>query len=84
MGLSLAFGQPRRFSGLGKSLCICICLTVFLVCSCEKHQPGEYPEVQRDLSSAKNQPGAAAESPTAAPMASATPTPAEFFPTKPR
>jgi len=84
MGFSLAFGQPRRFSGLGKSISICVCLTVFMVCSCEKHHPGEYPEVQRDLTEVKNKPENAADSPAAAPTASAQPTPAEFFPTKPR
>lgn len=47
---------------------------LFLVCSCEKHYVGEYPEVQQDrLLEAKH---------AAAPAAVATPTttPANFFP----
>src|SRR5437016_5076386 len=46
--LALTVPPPMGLS-LGKSIFLCLCLTVFLVCSCEKHDPGEYPEVQRDL-----------------------------------
>ena len=84
MALSLALGQPRKFSGLGKILSVCLGLIVLLVCSCEKHQPGEYPEVQRDVTEAKKQPETPVESQSASPTPSAQPTPAEFFPTKPR
>jgi hypothetical protein len=56
---------------------------LFLVCSCEKHHVGEYPEVQRELADVIKKPDAA-ESVVAPPTpAAAQPTPAQFFPTKP-
>jgi hypothetical protein len=71
-------------SSAGKSITLCICGTLLLVCSCEKHQPGEYPEVQRDRA-AEQEPVAAGTTETTAPSPTpmAKPTPAEFFPTKP-
>jgi hypothetical protein len=45
--------------------------------SCEKHQVGEYPEVQRELMTLANNPEAV---PT--PGGSATATPVKFFPEK--
>jgi hypothetical protein len=45
--------------------------------SCEKHQVGEYPEVQREL---MNLPDKA--KPDATPAGSATATPVNFFPEK--
>ena len=84
MGLSLAFGQPRRLSGLGKSIALFVCTALFLFCSCDRHQPGELPEVQRNkLEEAKSPAAEKAETTAVSPSPTAKPTPAEFFPTKP-
>jgi hypothetical protein len=45
--------------------------------SCEKHQVGEYPEVQRELMTVSKD-----SEPAFAPGASATATPVNFFPEK--
>jgi hypothetical protein len=50
---------------------------LLLSISCEKHQLGEYPEVQRDLMTLANNPK---HGPT--PAGSATATPVKFFPEK--
>ena len=68
---------------LGKRIAIFVSATV-LVCSCDKHQPGEYPEVQRDKMHESSPPAAAETTPVTSPTPAAKPTPAEFFPTKPR
>src|SRR6186997_1265983 len=68
MGLSLAFGQPRRLSALGK--CLILVSATALACSCDKHHPGEYPEVQRDK---MHEPSPVAAEVEAAPMNSPTP-----------
>jgi hypothetical protein len=68
---------------LGKTIVLFVCTTVFLLCSCDKHQVGEYPEVQRELTDT-SQPASVAEPPAASSTPAAKPTPAEFFPTKPR
>jgi hypothetical protein len=71
-----------RFS-LRKCIAFSVCASLIIICSCEKHHVGELPEVQKervDLKSGSEATPDAAVSP--APVA--TPTPAEFFPTKPR
>lgn len=72
----------------GKAVTVCLCLGVILVCSCDKHSPGELPEVQRDKTVAAapeaGQPVAPAETGSSSVTPPAKPTPAEFFPTKPR
>jgi hypothetical protein len=74
---------------LGKTAAVTVSATLILICSCEKHHPGEYPEVQREKG-AEASPAAEANeanpgaSPAEAAKPSVTPTPAEFFPTKPR
>jgi hypothetical protein len=45
--------------------------------SCEKHQVGEYPEVQRELMNLADK-----AKPDATPAGSATATPVNFFPEK--
>jgi hypothetical protein len=50
---------------------------LLLSISCEKHQLGEYPEVQRELMTAPNNPELGPS-----PGASATATPVKFFPEK--
>ena len=85
MGSSLAFGQPRRLQGLGTSIALFVCTALFLFCSCDRHQPGEMPEVQRNkLEEAKSAPAEKAETTATSPSPTAKPTPAEFFPTKPQ
>ena len=75
---------------LGKSIALTVCATLVLLCSCEKHHPGEYPEVQRNLvdlnksSPGAEEPATSADSSPAAATPPAKPTPVEFFPTKPR
>ncbi len=48
---------------------------IALLCSCDEHHPGEYPEVQRDRT-------APAHEEQASPGARATPTPVNYFPRK--
>jgi hypothetical protein len=70
---------------LGKN--ICLCAAIIVVCSCDKHRPGEYPEVQRDKTQAVSpapEAAASAETSPAPSTPAAKPTPADFFPTKPR
>jgi hypothetical protein len=50
-------------------------LLVFI--SCEKHEVGEYPEVQKELMAVANNP-----KPRPSPAGSATATPVNFFPEK--
>jgi hypothetical protein len=50
---------------------------LLLSISCEKHQLGEYPEVQRELMAVPNNPELGPS-----PGASATATPVKFFPEK--
>jgi hypothetical protein len=57
---------------------------IALVCSCEKHRVGEYPEVQREKGAENAQAPAAEAAPASSPSPSVKPTPVEFFPTKPR
>jgi hypothetical protein len=52
-------------------------VALLLSISCEKHEVGEYPEVQRDLIALANNPK---HGPS--PGGSATPTPVKFFPEK--
>ena len=73
---------PPMGLSLGKRIAIFISATL-LVCSCEKHQPGEYPEVQRERG-AETPAAVATEVSATSPTPSAKPTAAEFFPTKPR
>jgi hypothetical protein len=69
-------------SSPGKCIFLCLCAALFLVCSCDKHHLGEYPQVQRELADVLKKPDAA-ESRLASPTPAAQPTPAQFFPTKP-
>ena len=89
---------PARMGFLsGRSSALFLCVAVFLVCSCEKHRVGEYPEVQRELADVIGQRSKAEVRPpepkaetaatvaaTTSPTPAAKPTPAEFFPTHPR
>jgi hypothetical protein len=74
---------------LGRTIAFTLCAAVFLICSCDKHHPGEDPRIQRD----KTQPAppetanVETSTPASAPESTSTPakpTPADFFPTKPR
>jgi hypothetical protein len=69
---------------LGKTIALSVCATGFLLCSCDKHQLGEYPEVQRDLAEVNKNPPSAETPPPSSATPPAKPTPVEFFPTKPR
>src|SRR4051812_18908695 len=73
---------PPMGLSLGKRIAIFVSSTV-LVCSGEKHGVGEYREVQRERGA---DPAGEAPAKSTATSASpvAKPTPAEFFPTKPR
>jgi hypothetical protein len=67
---------------LRKCIAFSACASLIIICSCEKHHVGELPEVQKervDLKSASE-----AAPPAVSPTPVAKPTPAEFFPTKPR
>jgi hypothetical protein len=69
---------------LGKRIAIFFAAAA-VVCSCDQHKPGEYPEVQRDkIHDASPSPAAEESQPASSPSPPAKPTPAEFFPTKPR
>jgi len=60
--------------------CVGIILTgvaLLVSISCEKHEVGEYPEVQRELMTVPNNPELGPS-----PGASATATPVKFFPEK--
>jgi hypothetical protein len=65
MGLASRIG----IFGIGAALLFSI--------SCEKHQVGEYPEVQREQMTTADNPNRAPSAGT-----SATPTPVNFFPAK--
>jgi len=52
-------------------------VALLLSISCEKHEVGEYPEVQRELMASANN-----AKPDATPAGSATATPVNFFPEK--
>jgi hypothetical protein len=73
---------------LGKTIALSVCATLFLICSCDKHEPGEFPQVQREKTDPPRPITAAVQEETPAPSTSSTPaakpTPVEFFPTKPR
>ena len=70
---------------LGKTITLFVCTALFLFCSCDRHQPGELPEVQRNkLEEAKAPAAEKAETTAISPTPTAKPTPAEFFPTKPQ
>jgi len=71
-----------RFS-LRKCIAFSACASLIIICSCEKHHLGELPEVQTERIDVKS---TAEATPATAvpPKPAATPTPAEFFPTKPR
>jgi len=69
---------------LGKSITLFVCAALFLFCSCDRHQPGELPEVQRDkVEEAKAPVAEKAETTATSPSPTVKPTAAEFFPTKP-
>jgi hypothetical protein len=58
--------------------------SLIVICSCEKHSVGEMPEAQKehvDLGEKPAEHSPSAE-PNDSPAASASPTPAEFFPEK--
>jgi hypothetical protein len=71
-----------RFS-LRKCVALSAGASLVFVCACEKHYVGELPELQKEpvnLNRGVETTPAAMSSPSPA----ARPTPAEFFPTKPR
>jgi hypothetical protein len=59
------------------------CVSLIVICSCEKHEVGEMPDVQKERGQVANQ-SATPESGGSSPTPSAKPTPVDFFPTKPR
>jgi hypothetical protein len=59
------------------------CVSLIAICSCEKHKVGEMPDVQKERTDLANQ-SATPETGGTSPTPSAKPTPADFFPTKPR
>ena len=67
---------------VGKSVCVLSATAVMAICSCEKHPLGEMPEVQREQVDPEKAWSKANEMESAKP--SSSPTPAEFFPAKPR
>ena len=85
MAISVA---PLMGFSLGRTIALTLGATLFLICSCDKHQLGEYPAVQRD----KTQPippetanvETASPTPESTSVPAAKPTPPDFFPTKPR
>ena len=69
---------------LWKCVAIFAGASLIVICSCEKHQVGEMPEVQKehvDLAKEANESAASAGESKASP-AKTSPTPAEFFPEK--
>ena len=80
---------PLMGFSLGRTMALTVCATVFLVCSCDRHESGEYPEVQREKGAEPSPATAQVETSTSTPPPSsatpaAKPTPVDFFPTKPR
>jgi hypothetical protein len=85
----MAISVPALMAfSLGRSIVVTAGATLFLICSCDKHHLGEYPEVQREKGAEPNPANGQAEASTPAPVSSpspaAKPTPVDFFPTKPR
>jgi len=74
----------RIMAFLLRKVVVGVATGLLLFCSsCEKHPLGEMPEVQREqLDPAKRAYGRTSETEPEKPMSS--PTPAEFFPAKPR
>jgi hypothetical protein len=71
----------------GKFVAIFAGAAVMLFCSCEKHRVGEMPEVQKehvDLARPSEEKAAEPAERSTSPTPPAKPTPAEFFPAKPR
>ena len=65
---------------------ILFAVAVILICSCEKHHVGEMPDVQKEHAEGGAESKAAAGEESTVekpPVPKATPTPAEFFPSKP-
>jgi hypothetical protein len=84
--------RVMRFS-FGSCASLLFAASLILICSCEKHHLGEMPEVQKEhVDPTKEWEEMELQSgqiriPSSAPLSqpiSPTPTPAEFFPTKPR
>ena len=73
----------------GKCVAIAAGAAVIAICSCEKHHVGELPEVQKEHVEAGAGSEESAAGPkerstlSAPPSQSTSPTPGEFFPTKP-
>jgi len=68
---------------LWKCVAIFAGASLIVICSCEKHLVGEMPEAQKehlDLGEKSAESSPAAGEPSASPAATASPTPAEFFP----
>jgi hypothetical protein len=66
-----------------KTGCFLAVGALLLCCSCEKHELGEMPTVQRehvDLASGSDEDAEIVKERPAAPASSPNPTPAEFFP----
>jgi hypothetical protein len=68
---------------LWKCVAIFAGASLIVICSCEEHSVGEMPEAQKehsDLGEKSSEPSPSATESNASPAASASPTPAEFFP----
>ena len=80
-GVTISVPPPMRFS-LRNCIALSACVSLVLICSCEKHVVGEMPEVQKERAEVAPHSEAGGGSP-ASPTPTAKPTPAEFFPTQP-
>jgi hypothetical protein len=79
--VTISVPPPMRFS-LRNCIALSACVSLVLICSCEKHVVGEMPEVQKERAEVAPHSEAAGAS-AVSPTPTAKPTPAEFFPTQP-
>jgi hypothetical protein len=66
-----------------RTISVALAAASLLICSCEKHQVGEMPEVQKervDLASESGETSPLDKQRSTSPTPSVRPTPAEFFP----
>jgi hypothetical protein len=71
--------------GFHRCVVILACASVVIICSCEKHRVGEFPEVQKEhveLAKPGGEAAPAANESKASSTHGPSPTPAEFFPEK--
>jgi hypothetical protein len=74
-----------RIMRFSRCIAFLACAFVIVICSCEKHRLGEFPEVQKEVvdpAKAANEPASAPGQSKSPSRDSASPTPAEFFPEK--